>query len=194
MEGWGWLVRKRDIYGIGDDEAVLEASPRTSLPRTSSPSPRSNVHCQCKAQPESKPPLNQYIKSKDGETSDPTSLPATTMTILLSLVQLVFAALAVVAALVIGKLGHVMYRGYVSPLNSLPGPRSTSWFWGSIKVIQQEDNSVPQERWAAEHGPVITYKGFLGVRGPSSLRDLRQLNVGRRLCSSTACGRWTRVR
>ncbi|OJT11871.1 Cytochrome P450 72A14 [Trametes pubescens] len=97
------------------------------------------------------------------------------MTILLSLVQLVFAALAVVAALVIGKLGHVMYRGYVSPLNSLPGPRSTSWFWGSIKVIQQEDNSVPQERWAAEHGPVITYKGFLGLNRLWTL-DTRALN------------------
>ncbi|KAI0742833.1 cytochrome P450 [Daedaleopsis nitida] len=61
-------------------------------------------------------------------------------------------------------------------LQNLPGPPSDNWFWGNIKVIQQQDNSVPQERWAHEYGSVnLMYRGILGIPRLWTL-DTRALN------------------
>ncbi|KAI8972447.1 cytochrome P450 [Trametes punicea] len=75
--------------------------------------------------------------------------------------------------LVLGLISLILWKiwpGVVlwssSALKNLPGPPSPSWFWGQMKVIFEEDNSVPQERWAAQYGPTIKYEGFFDVRCP----------------------------
>ncbi|OJT11870.1 Cytochrome P450 3A28 [Trametes pubescens] len=82
---------------------------------------------------------------------------------MLSLAQTTLLSLAGLIVLALSKLWPMVSRAYNSSLKNLPGPPSPSWFYGNIKAIQDEDNSVPQERWAAEYGPVISYKGFLGL-------------------------------
>ena len=69
-----------------------------------------------------------------------------------------------VLGLLLWKLRPFIVRPFTSQIRNLPGPRMTSLLWGNIKEIIDEDNSVPQERWVAEHGPTIMYRGFLGVR------------------------------
>ncbi len=58
-----------------------------------------------------------------------------------------------------------------------------SLVWGNMKEIIDEDNSVPQERWVAEYGPTIMYRGFLGVRAstPSGL-PLSAVSLKRGAC------------
>ncbi|EIW53608.1 cytochrome P450 [Trametes versicolor FP-101664 SS1] len=82
---------------------------------------------------------------------------------MLSLVQTALASFAGLIVLALWKIWPMLSRAYTSPLRNLPGPPSPSWIYGNIKAIQDEDNSVPQERWAAEYGPVISYKGFFGL-------------------------------
>ena len=51
-----------------------------------------------------------------------------------------------------------------NPIRDLPGPPSDHWLWGNFKAIQEEDNSVPQERWIEKYGShSITYRGLFGV-------------------------------
>lgn len=64
----------------------------------------------------------------------------------------------------LGHAVHYVYRIYTSPLLRLPGPPSDSMFFGNFKQIVKEDQSVPQEKWLAEYGPVIAYPGMFGVR------------------------------
>ena len=76
---------------------------------------------------------------------------------------LAYSVLAIVAAL-LWKFYPIIIRQFTSPLRNLPGPPNHSWLKGNGKAIQEEDNSVPQERWAAEAGShTITYKGVLSV-------------------------------
>ena len=74
-----------------------------------------------------------------------------------------YSVLTIVAA-VLWKFHPIIIRQFTSPLRNLPGPPNDSWLKGNGKAIQEEDNSVPQERWAAEAGShTITYKGVLSV-------------------------------
>ncbi|KAI0329990.1 cytochrome P450 [Cubamyces sp. BRFM 1775] len=56
----------------------------------------------------------------------------------------------------------IRYAGIVSSLRSLPGPLTSSWLYGNIQTTNSEDLSAPQERWAAEYGPNIAYRDYLG--------------------------------
>ncbi|KAI0822363.1 cytochrome P450 [Trametes gibbosa] len=40
---------------------------------------------------------------------------------------------------------------------------SPGWFFGQMKVINEEENSAPQERWAAQYGSTMMYRGFLSL-------------------------------
>ncbi|KAI0329988.1 cytochrome P450 [Cubamyces sp. BRFM 1775] len=60
------------------------------------------------------------------------------------------------------KAWTVLSRPYRSPLRNLPGPPTSSWLYGNLKTIHAEDIAAPQERWAAEYGPNIVYRDFLG--------------------------------
>ncbi|KAH9886197.1 cytochrome P450 [Cubamyces lactineus] len=83
------------------------------------------------------------------------------------LMQALYAALAIALAILLvllHKIGPALLRACTTPLKDLPGPPSEHWFFGNLKTIQQEDNSVPQERWAAESGQMnIMYRGFFNT-------------------------------
>ena len=75
------------------------------------------------------------------------------------------SAAASLIAFALWKMFLHVRRLYKSPLRNLPGPPNEHWFYGNLKVIHEEDNSVPQERWASESGSqTIMYRGFMGVR------------------------------
>ncbi|KAH9885221.1 cytochrome P450 [Cubamyces lactineus] len=77
--------------------------------------------------------------------------------------QALYAVAAIASALLLillHKLGPSFIRAYTTPLRELPGPPSDHWFFGNLKAVQEEDNSVPQERWVAQYGQNIMYRGF----------------------------------
>ncbi|TFK89337.1 cytochrome P450 [Polyporus arcularius HHB13444] len=95
---------------------------------------------------------------------------------MISIGGLVLSALASLIALALWKLFPVVRRLYRSQLRSLPGPPNEHWFYGNLKAIHAEENSVPQERWSAEAGShTIMYRGFLGTDRLWTL-DTRALN------------------
>ncbi|KAI0643935.1 cytochrome P450 [Trametes meyenii] len=73
------------------------------------------------------------------------------------------------------KLWSILTRPYTTALRNLPGPPSSSWIFGNMKTLQEEEESITQERWAAEYGPNITYRGFLNRDWLWTL-DTRALN------------------
>ena len=65
------------------------------------------------------------------------------------------------------KLRGFLILPYTTKLRNLPGPPTPSWIFGNLKVIQQEANSVPQERWSQEYrSHTIVYRGLLYVCTP----------------------------
>ncbi|KAI0701865.1 cytochrome P450 [Cytidiella melzeri] len=64
--------------------------------------------------------------------------------------------------LVFYRTGPFVISSFTSPLRSLPGPPDSSPFWAQGQAIFKADNSVLQDQWVEEYGPVITYKGLLG--------------------------------
>ena len=83
---------------------------------------------------------------------------------MLSIGQVVLYSFLGVLGSLLWKLRPFYIRPFTSQIRNLPGPRMKSLLWGNMKEIIDEDNSVPQERWVAEYGPTIMYRGFLGVR------------------------------
>jgi hypothetical protein len=78
------------------------------------------------------------------------------------------------------KLFLFFYDQWTSPLRVLPGPPSTSLFFGNMKEISNavcvsrltleldscslQENSVLHEKWVNEYGSTITYDVLFGVR------------------------------
>ena len=115
---------------------------------------------------------------------------------MLSLVQALLSVILAIVALVLWKLYPFLIRAFNSSLKNLPGPPSESWLYGNLNAIHEEDNSVPQERWAREcNSHTIMYRGFFNVcisHNPY-LRTTHAEGV-LILCRRTVCGRWTRAR
>ncbi|KAI0822361.1 cytochrome P450 [Trametes gibbosa] len=94
---------------------------------------------------------------------------------MMSVIQATFlCALGFVGA-VVWKAWPLLPRWTPTALRNLPGPPNPSWFYGNMQEIQAADNSVPQERWVANYGPHILYKGFLNDDRLFTL-DTRALN------------------
>lgn len=49
--------------------------------------------------------------------------------------QLVVSAGIALLAFGLWKLSKILYRRWSSPLRSLPGPKSSHWFFGNVKEI-----------------------------------------------------------
>ncbi|KAI0768260.1 cytochrome P450 [Trametes elegans] len=89
--------------------------------------------------------------------------------------SMILALVLVTTLYVLQRLWPVIWRACSTSLKNIPGPPNPSWIFGSMRIIWDEDNSVPQERWAAQYGPNITYKGFFGIARLWTL-DTRALN------------------
>lgn len=106
---------------------------------------------------------------------------------------LLYSLLALLAV-ALWKVYPFLVRAFNPSLKNLPGPPTASLLWGNLKAIQEEDNSVPQERWIEEyHSHTITYQGFLGVCSCTVHRRWARVDLGY-AHRSNDCGRRTRVR
>jgi hypothetical protein len=101
------------------------------------------------------------------------------------LVELLGPLTATVTAYGLYRLIKLYYEEFSSPLRDLPGPKSSSLIYGNIKEIweavrhrvsmtvfldltlpfEYKENSVLHEKWVAEYGTTIQYKGLFGVSG-----------------------------
>ncbi|KAH9915332.1 cytochrome P450 [Fomitopsis serialis] len=62
---------------------------------------------------------------------------------------------------VLWKVARILLAPLWSTLRDLPGPASPSLIYGNLSDIHKADDSVLHEAWVEEHGPTITYKGWL---------------------------------
>ncbi|PPQ63062.1 hypothetical protein CVT24_005917 [Panaeolus cyanescens] len=72
----------------------------------------------------------------------------------------VASAVGVLLAL---KVLKFLYAEWSSPLNILPGPKSSSFLFGNMKQIWSSDPYVLEEKWLDEYGPAVVYKGLFGM-------------------------------
>ncbi|KAJ3872268.1 cytochrome P450 [Lentinula edodes] len=61
------------------------------------------------------------------------------------------------------RVSKHMYRIYSSPLCSLPGPPSLTWFYGSISLVPEADAYRLFERWTKQWGHTFKYSSILNV-------------------------------
>lgn len=80
---------------------------------------------------------------------------------LLLLVSLVFLPPIVLLYVLSTFILHLFSR-YRSPLRSLPGPPSPSFFLGNLRELHDQENTYILAKWRALYGPTFVYRGFLG--------------------------------
>ncbi|KAF8898203.1 cytochrome P450 [Gymnopilus junonius] len=73
------------------------------------------------------------------------------------------------------KLAKFIYFQWASPLNVLPGPPSTHFFYGNLKDIWKSENSVLHEKWVEEYGSTLKYKAFFQTSRLYTI-DLKAIN------------------
>ncbi|KAI0643934.1 cytochrome P450 [Trametes meyenii] len=94
---------------------------------------------------------------------------------LLIIGQTVLGLFLAITCMAVWKLWPFLKRPYTTAIKNLPGPPSPGWLFGNMKAIQDEDNAVPQERWVAEYGPNIMYRGYFSIDRLWTM-DTRALN------------------
>ncbi|KAJ7778749.1 cytochrome P450 [Mycena maculata] len=80
----------------------------------------------------------------------------------LRLVASIAGALGAYALYTILKL---VYREFSSPFRHFPGPKSSSFLYGSFADIRkaESENNFLQEEWVQQYGPTIKYKAFFNL-------------------------------
>ncbi|EKM59819.1 uncharacterized protein PHACADRAFT_192194 [Phanerochaete carnosa HHB-10118-sp] len=88
---------------------------------------------------------------------------------------LIVYTIGALVALALYKLASFMWSRIASPLRHLPGPPNDSLLRGNVEVLQKEEESVPQDRWAQQYGHTIAYRGLFSTRRLWTV-DTRALN------------------
>jgi hypothetical protein len=57
---------------------------------------------------------------------------------------------------------RLLIQQHFSPLRSLRGPPSVSFFTGNLNEMHDQENNDLVENWEAQYGPTFVYKGFIG--------------------------------
>ncbi|KAI9258128.1 cytochrome P450, partial [Phascolomyces articulosus] len=77
---------------------------------------------------------------------------------------------------------YFIYRLYLHPVNSIPGP-SVDWIplLGNMREIVKDDPGAPHRRWTKRYGSVVGYKGpwnnpRILVTDPNLLKEILTLN------------------
>lgn len=65
---------------------------------------------------------------------------------------------------VLYRMGKRVYRIFMSPLRSIPGPTPTSLLYGCFDLITESDAYRLFERWTEQFGSTFTYSSSLNVR------------------------------
>ncbi|KAJ7731769.1 cytochrome P450 [Mycena metata] len=58
-----------------------------------------------------------------------------------------------------------VYDELTSPLRSLPGPKSTHWFFGNLKQVMEDEDSGLIESWIQRYGKTMKIHRFFGQSG-----------------------------
>jgi hypothetical protein len=62
------------------------------------------------------------------------------------------------------------YLERTSPLQWVPGPRSSHWLLGNLKEVMHAEvrglDYLPQEKWTSRYGRTIRFNSFVGVSAP----------------------------
>lgn len=78
---------------------------------------------------------------------------STTLLWNLSIQRSVTLVLVPVIAYFAFKFTYSLIRPFWSPLRTLPGPKSSSFFWGHLQEIFKSGPSEAHLKWAYEYGP-----------------------------------------
>lgn len=73
------------------------------------------------------------------------------------MLQIVGPVLVMAAAIAVYKLCTVAYKELTSPIRALPGPKSRSWFFGSIR--EAFDGPPSASEWVDVYGTTFQFKG-----------------------------------
>ncbi|KAJ8691552.1 hypothetical protein PTI98_011114 [Pleurotus ostreatus] len=73
------------------------------------------------------------------------------------MLQIVGPVLVMAAAIAVYKLCTVAYKELTSPIRALPGPKSRSWFFGSIR--EAFDGPPSASEWVNVYGTTFQFKG-----------------------------------
>ena len=77
---------------------------------------------------------------------------------------ILFGILVLFFGIGLWKLRKRIRRLHYTKLANLPGPPNPSWIFGNQKILGEEANSVPQERWVKEYkSSTLMYRGLLSV-------------------------------
>ncbi|KAJ3812883.1 cytochrome P450 monooxygenase [Lentinula aff. lateritia] len=68
---------------------------------------------------------------------------------------------ALAAALAVHSVFLFIKSRFFSPIRDLPGPRGSSWIFGSLKDISKNEEAVTQEQWVQQYGRTYKYPAFL---------------------------------
>ncbi|KAJ3826860.1 cytochrome P450 monooxygenase [Lentinula raphanica] len=70
-----------------------------------------------------------------------------------------------IGAVAVALVGHSVFlfvkSRFLSPIRNLPGPRGSSWIYGSLKEIAEQDEAVTHEQWVTKYGRTYKYSAFL---------------------------------
>jgi hypothetical protein len=89
----------------------------------------------------------------------------------MSLLLPVYLGFLFVGAYVSYRILKRAYRIYSSPLRSIPGPASLSFFYGSVSLVPEADAYRLFERWTTEWGPTFRYSSFFNASAHYNLMD-----------------------
>ncbi|KAL0947682.1 hypothetical protein HGRIS_013770 [Hohenbuehelia grisea] len=81
----------------------------------------------------------------------------------MAFLKLAASMLATLALYGLYKLARIIYGELTSPLRDMPGPKSSSWFYGNFKEIFKAENSVLHEQWVDTYGSTLKYKGLFNL-------------------------------
>ncbi|KAJ7289289.1 cytochrome P450 [Mycena rebaudengoi] len=78
------------------------------------------------------------------------------------LFKLLASVAGTLAAYALYEILKALYTEIWSPLRSVPGPRSTHWFFGNFRELRRDEDGGLEENLAGEYGPTFRFNGFFG--------------------------------
>lgn len=81
----------------------------------------------------------------------------------ISVVEVVVVSLLAALSVPVYHLIRQLLQPYFSALRALPGPKSSSLFFGNLGDIRDSDSGVWHGRMTKQYGPVVAYTELLGV-------------------------------
>ncbi|KAJ7698392.1 cytochrome P450 [Mycena rosella] len=76
--------------------------------------------------------------------------------------NLVASLFGTLGAYALYEILKAVYEELMSPVRSLPGPRSSHWFYGNLREIFEDEDSGLQDHWLEQYGRTMKFHRFFG--------------------------------